>query len=71
MVAHISPVPLLVVHGDADHYFPVEHGERLYQAAREPKEYWLEPGFGHAENAATPELLTRIRDWVLAHALGG
>jgi pimeloyl-ACP methyl ester carboxylesterase len=71
MVAHISPVPLLVVHGDADHYFPVEHGERLYEAAAEPKEFWLEPGFGHAENAATPELLSRIRDWVLAHALDG
>jgi pimeloyl-ACP methyl ester carboxylesterase len=69
LVAHIAPVPLLVVHGDADHYFPVEHGERLYEAAAEPKELWLERGYGHAENAATPELLIRVRDWVLEHAL--
>jgi len=67
-VGNISPVPLLIVHGDADHYFPVEHAERLYAAAGEPKELWIEPGFGHAENAAAPELLTRIRDWIVARA---
>jgi pimeloyl-ACP methyl ester carboxylesterase len=56
----ISPVPMLIVHGDRDHYFPLEHPEALYQAAREPKELWVVEGFGHAENAATPELLERI-----------
>lgn len=66
LVGRIAPVPLLVVHGDTDHYFPVEHAERLYAAAQEPKELWLEAGFGHAENAASPELLARIRDWVAA-----
>ena len=50
LAARIAPVPLLVVHGDADHYFPVEHAEHLFAAAGEPKELWLEPGFGHAEN---------------------
>jgi pimeloyl-ACP methyl ester carboxylesterase len=65
LVGRIAPVPLLVVHGDADHYFPVEHGERLYAAANEPKRFWLEAGFGHAENAASAELLGRIRDWVV------
>ena len=68
VVARIAPVPLLVVHGDADHYFPVEHAEQLYTAATEPKELWLEPGFGHAENAAPPELLQRILDWVTTNA---
>jgi len=46
----------------------VEHGEALYAAAAEPKELWIEPGFGHAENAATPELLARIADWLLRHS---
>jgi fermentation-respiration switch protein FrsA (DUF1100 family) len=48
------------VHGDRDHYFPVDHPEALYEAAAEPKELWLVEGFGHAESAATPELLDRI-----------
>ena len=65
LAGKITPVPFLVVHGDADHYFPVDHGERLYAAANEPKRLWLEAGFGHAENAATPELIARVADWVV------
>ena len=68
VAARLSPTPLLVVHGDADHYFPVEHGEALYAAACSPKELWIEPGFGHAENAASPDLLDRIATWVLSHS---
>jgi fermentation-respiration switch protein FrsA (DUF1100 family) len=64
VAGRIAPVPLLVVHGDADHYFPVEHAEQLFAAAQEPKELWLEPGFGHAENAASPDLLRRIAGWI-------
>lgn len=60
VVARISPTPLLLVHGDRDHYFPVEHPEALFEAADEPKELWLLEGFGHAESAATPQLLDRI-----------
>jgi len=60
VVGRISPIPLLLVHGDADHYFPVEHPEALFAAANEPKELWLVEGFGHAESSATPELLARI-----------
>ncbi|WP_285773921.1 alpha/beta fold hydrolase [Microtetraspora sp. NBRC 13810] len=62
--ALISPVPLLVVHGDADTFFPLEHAHQLYQGAQQPKELWVEPGFGHAETAATPELIRRIGRWI-------
>lgn len=64
VAGRISPVPLLVVHGDSDPYFPPEHAHQLYDAAAEPKELWLEKGFGHAENAAPAELLVRIGDWI-------
>jgi fermentation-respiration switch protein FrsA (DUF1100 family) len=67
VVEKISPTPLLVVHGDADAYFPVEHARQLFDAAAEPKELWLEAGFGHAENAASDELLERIARWLLSH----
>lgn len=60
VIGRISPIPVLIVHGDRDHYFPVEHPEALYAAAREPKELWLEEGFAHAESGASPELLDRI-----------
>jgi pimeloyl-ACP methyl ester carboxylesterase len=73
VAGRIAPVPLLVVHGDRDAYFPVDHPRRLYEAAREPRELWLEPGFGHAENAAPADLLDRIGAWCAtrAHHPGG
>ena len=60
VIGRISPIPVLIVHGDQDHYFPVEHPKALYEAAREPKELWLVEGFAHAETGASPELLDRI-----------
>jgi alpha-beta hydrolase superfamily lysophospholipase len=62
--AKISPVPLLIVHGDQDPYFPPEHARQLYMAAREPKELWLLPGMGHAEAATSQELVDRIARWI-------
>ncbi len=62
--ALISPTPLLVVHGDRDEYFPVEHAQRIYDAAAEPKELWIVHGFGHAESGASPQLLGRIGEWI-------
>jgi fermentation-respiration switch protein FrsA (DUF1100 family) len=61
--ARISPVPLLIVHGDKDLYFPPEHAHQLYQAAKEPKELWLEQGMGHAESATSQDLVDRIARW--------
>jgi len=62
--ARIAPTPLLIVHGDQDGYFPVDHGRQLFASARDPKELWIVPGFGHAESGATPALLERISGWV-------
>lgn len=59
-VAQVAPIPLLVVHGDRDSYFPLEHPRALVQAAGDPVELWLEEGFGHGETAAGPELLDRL-----------
>jgi alpha-beta hydrolase superfamily lysophospholipase len=66
--ARISPVPVLIVHGDKDLYFPPEHARQLYAGAREPKQLWLIPGFGHAERAADDALIDRIAAWI-ANAL--
>lgn len=59
-VAAVAPIPLLVVHGDRDGYFPVSHALALASAAREPVELWLEEGFAHAESGASPELVDRL-----------
>ena len=69
--AQVAPIPFLVVHGDQDEYFPVEHAHQIYDAAQEPKELWVVPGFGHAESGASNSLVDRIGDWVRQAALPG
>ncbi|MDX2646483.1 alpha/beta hydrolase [Streptomyces sp. NPDC001902] len=62
-VRSIAPTPLLIVHGDRDGYFPLDHPLSLADAAGDAAELWIEPGFGHAENAAAPALLHRVAVW--------
>jgi pimeloyl-ACP methyl ester carboxylesterase len=64
--AKIAPTPLLIVHGDKDEFFPADHAEQLFEAAHQPKELWIVPGFGHAETAAQPDLVDRMAAWALA-----
>jgi pimeloyl-ACP methyl ester carboxylesterase len=64
----IAPTPLLIVHGDRDGYFPLDHPRTLAAAAGEHGELWLEPGMGHAEHASDDALLTRIGDWAVSRA---
>ena len=53
-------VPLLVVHGEDDAYFPVRDAEAIAAAA--PRSVlWVEPvGFGHAEDGFTAALADRL-----------
>jgi len=62
--AQIAPTPFLVVHGDQDVYFPVDHAHQLYEAAGDPKDLWIVPGFGHAERGVDKALTDRIGRWV-------
>lgn len=63
LVHRIAPIPLLLVHGTADRYFSPMHATALHAAAGHG-ELWIEPGMGHAESGSSPELLTRISDWI-------
>jgi len=59
-------VPLLLVHGDADHYFPLRHIEALAAAADTHAQVWIEPGMTHAETGTSGELIDRIAAWLRA-----
>jgi fermentation-respiration switch protein FrsA (DUF1100 family) len=41
--------PILLICGTHDHRVPCRHSERIYRAARGPKELWVVAGAGHAE----------------------
>ncbi|MER6127043.1 alpha/beta fold hydrolase [Streptomyces sp. NPDC001795] len=64
----IAPTPLLIVHGDQDGYFPLDHPRMLADAAPGHAELWLEHGMGHAEHASDEELLARIGAWAASRA---
>lgn len=74
-VEKLGDLPLLVVHGDTDHYFPLEHAHALQQAAERsgnPNAAFLfVEGFGHAEMAISHETLTEIGQWLSAQAESG
>ena len=66
VVSDIAPTPVLLVHGDRDEYFPLEHFRTLAQAAGPAATAWVVPGFGHAESGATAPLVERIGRWASA-----
>ncbi len=71
-VEQITDTPLMIVHGDVDRYFPLEHAHALQRAAERSgnpdAEVLLVPGFGHAETAIGQETLDQIGQWLRSHA---
>jgi fermentation-respiration switch protein FrsA (DUF1100 family) len=63
LISEISPIPLLIVHGDADEVVSSSHSEALYKAAREPKTLWIVPG-GHHIDAFSPNRLKNRKSLV-------
>jgi pimeloyl-ACP methyl ester carboxylesterase len=49
-VAAIKDTPLLIVHGEDDHFFGADSARELFEAANDPKKLLLYPRFGHAED---------------------
>jgi uncharacterized protein len=63
VLANISPVPLLVIHGDSDQIVPVHYGQRIYERAKSPKWFWKLEGVGHIQ--ATAQRYSQYRQALL------
>lgn len=64
--AQLGDIPLLVVHGDVDRYFPLEHPRAIHSSAVRagvPAHLWIERDFDHAESGVSGEVLDRIGTW--------
>lgn len=58
--------PVFVAHGTADELIPFELGQRLYEAANEPKEFLAMPG--HTHNDAFPdEFYAALKAFLVKH----
>jgi alpha-beta hydrolase superfamily lysophospholipase len=74
-VERLSHLPLLIVHGDVDKYFPVEHAYALENAIERAGNanatVIVVEGFGHAETAISEETLASIGEWLRSHVPHG
>lgn len=52
-IASVSPIPLLIIHGQQDHVIPWEHSETLFALAGEPKQKIIIPDGDHIDAFST------------------
>lgn len=59
-VAQLSPVPLLLIHGERDAIVAPTHAQALLAAARAPKDLWTVEGGAHIDALRRESLRTRL-----------
>ena len=59
-LANIHNIPILIIHGTDDRIIPFHHGEALYQAALNPKEFWAIPGGTHTSASRSKSFRKRL-----------
>jgi len=63
-IKNVFPVHILIMHGGEDIIVPVRHGKRLYDAAREPREFWQTDPAGHVRSFADQGVRRRFIGWL-------
>jgi dipeptidyl aminopeptidase/acylaminoacyl peptidase len=71
-IAKISPRPVFLMQGGADVVISADSGQRLYDAAGEPKELWYDPALGHVDfdEQRAVEFEHRVASFFDEHLLG-
>jgi len=64
-VNHLSPRPLLLIHGERDQNLPALCSQHIYEWAREPKELVIYKDCGHFLRECHQELEELLRQWLL------
>jgi hypothetical protein len=66
-VAALSPLPLLLIHGDKDAVIPPQHSRQLFDKAGEPKELWIVPGAGHTQSLGSETARKKLIEFLLRY----
>ncbi|MEK6705286.1 MAG: alpha/beta hydrolase [Bdellovibrionota bacterium] len=59
-IARVSPLPLLVIHGDHDSVVPFELGKGIFERSREPHEFWQVKSGQHIQVMDDPVYRERL-----------
>ena len=68
-VAALSPIPLLLLHGDRDSIVPAHHSQLLFEAAQEPKTFWSILDSGHIQALRSAKVRQRLTEFLVQHSL--
>jgi fermentation-respiration switch protein FrsA (DUF1100 family) len=63
-ISTLHPTPVLIIHGERDPVVPPHHGERLYAAAREPRQLWIVPNGQHIDAMSRADFRARFKDYL-------
>jgi fermentation-respiration switch protein FrsA (DUF1100 family) len=63
-IGAVSPIPLVLIHGESDAIVPPHHSRQLYEAAAQPKELWIAPAAGHTQSLRDPALRNRLSNFM-------
>jgi len=55
-IGNVSPIPLLVVHGDRDQTIPYRFGRAIFDKARQPKQFYRVRGGRHIDAFRRPKV---------------
>lgn len=68
-IALISPRPVFIIHCTGDDYVYFHHGQRLFEAAKDPKQFWAPACEGHVKawNQFRDETETKVSEFFLAN----
>jgi uncharacterized protein len=71
-IAQISPRPVFLMQGGKDIIISTDSGQKLYDAAGEPKELWYDPNLGHVQfdTAQPSEFEKRVSEFFDKYLLG-
>lgn len=60
----VSPLPLLLIHGDRDQVIPLHHAEQLYEAAKPPTTLWVVEGASHIQALEQATVRDQLVAWL-------
>lgn len=66
VIAQVSPIPVLFIHSTKDWVIDINHSQRLYKKAKEPKELLILESSQHAEHIydqLPQRLINACKDW--------
>ncbi len=63
-IGKIAPIPLVIIHGKYDELVPEHHGRILFEAARQPKEFWEIEVPGHVKSQTDAGTRKKLLDFL-------